>query len=238
MPERGKRWTALLERVDRTRRYGLDEGLALLKETASARFDESADAVFRLGLDPKRNENRIRGTVVLPKGLGKTERILVFAKGEAQKAAEEAGADVVGGDELVKKVQEGWLAFDRVIATPEMMGAVGKLGRILGPRGLMPSPKTGTVTNDVAAAVREIKRGKVEFRLDEYANVHAPFGRASFPLEDLRENLLALTAAILAEKPEGAKGKYVRALTISTTMGPGIKLDADEVVRLASSQGL
>jgi len=236
MSTRGKRFVGLLEKVDREHFYPLDEGIGLLKDTASAKFDESVDAVFRLGIDPKRNENRIRSTVVMPKGLGKTERIAVFAKGEKLKEAEEAGADVAGGDDLVQRVEEGWLEFDRVIATPDMMSSVGKLGRILGPRGLMPSPKSGTVTNEVAEAVREIKLGKVEFRLDDYANIHAPIGRASFDAEALRENLLALTEAILNERPEGVKGKYVRAVTVSTTMGPGVKLDPDALTRLAAER--
>ncbi len=231
----GKRMTAVLDKVDREQHYAPDEAIALLKETASAKFAESADAVFRLGIDPKQNENRIRGTVILPKGRGKTERILVFAKGEKIKEAEGAGADFAGGEELAKKVEGGWLDFDRVIATPDMMSVVGKLGRVLGPRGLMPSPKSGTVTAEVGEPVGEFKRGKIEFRLDDYANVHAPFGLASFSAEDLKENLMALTQSLLAERPEGAKGKYVKSITISTTMGPGIKVDPDLLVGEAAA---
>jgi len=231
----GKRNAALLEKVDRQKFYAVDEGLALLKDCASANFAEAAEVVFKLGLDPKQNENRIRGTVILPKGRGKVERILVFAKGEKLKEAEAAGADFSGGDDMVEKVAGGWLAFDRVIATPDMMSSVSKLGRILGPRGLMPSPKSGTVTVDIESAVKEFKGGKIEFRLDEYGNVHAPFGLASFSFEDLKVNVLALTRAILDEKPEGAKGKYVKGAALSTTMGPGIKLDVDTLLHDVSS---
>jgi large subunit ribosomal protein L1 len=231
----GKRQTALLEKVDREKLYATTEAVNLLKETVSAKFEESVDAVFRLGLDPKINENRIRATVILPKGRGKTERILVIAKGEKIKEAEAAGADFAGSDELLAKIEGGWMEFDRMISTPDMMSGVGKLGRVLGPRGLMPSPKSGTVTLDVGAAVEEFKRGKIEFRLDEFSNVHVPFGVGSFSVEDLKENLVALMGAILSEKPEGAKGKYLKAVSISTTMGPGIKLDPDELAALAAS---
>lgn len=232
---RSKRYAAALGTVDREQLYAPDEALELLKSCAGAKFDESVDVVFKLGVDPKQNENRIRSTVVLPRGRGKTERVLVFTKGEKVKEAQEAGADHVGADELIKKVEGGWLDFDRVIATPDMMSGVGKLGRVLGPRGLMPSPKSGTVTPHVGDAVREFKRGKIEFRLDDYGNIHAPFGRASFSAEHLKENLVALTAALLAEKPEGTKGKYIRGVTISTTMGPGIKLDPDKLLHLTSA---
>ena len=233
----GRRYAAVAEKVDRSRVYSVDEAIALLKETASAKFDEAAEAVFQLGVDPRRNEHRIRGTVTLPHGTGRSVTVLAFAKGEALKAAEEAGADFVGGEDLVKKIEEGWLEFDRVVATPDMMGIVSRLGRILGPRGLMPSPKTGTVTKDIAQAIKEIKQGKLEFRVDEYGQVHSIFGRVSFPEEHLKENLLALAAAILEERPEDVKGRYVRKVSISTTMGPGIKVDPDEVVRLAEERG-
>lgn len=232
---RSKRYAAALTKVDREQLYAPDEGLALLKSSTGAKFDESVDAVFKLGVDPKQNENRIRSTVVLPRGRGKTERVLVFAKGEKIKEAEQAGADFVGGDDLIKKIEGGWLEFDRVIAAPDMMSGVGKLGRVLGPRGLMPSPKSGTVTPHVGDAVKEFKRGKIEFRLDDYGNIHAPFGKASFPAEHLRDNLVALAAALVAEKPEGTKGKYIKGVTISTTMGPGIKLDPDKLLHLASA---
>ncbi len=238
MAKHSKRYLALKEKVDRTRFYSLKEAIQLLKETATADFDEAAEAVFQLGVDPKRNEHRIRGTVTLPHGTGREVRVLAFAKGEALKEAEEAGADYVGGEELVKKIEEGWLEFDRVVATPDMMAIVGRLGRILGPRGLMPSPKTGTVTKDIGQAIREIKQGKLEFRVDEYGQVHSIFGRASFPEEHLYENFLALAAAIMDEKPADVKGRYIRRVAVSATMGPGIKVDPDEVVRLVSERRL
>lgn len=227
----GKRYLAVKEKVDRGKFYTPDEAIRLLKETATAKFDEAAEVAFRLGLDPKKNEHRIRGTVILPHGTGKSVRVLAFAKGEALSEAEEAGADWVGGEDMVKKIEEGWMEFDRVVATPDMMGAVSRLGRVLGPRGLMPSPKTGTVTKDVGQAVKELKQGKLEFRLDEYAQLHSPFGRASFREEQLLENFLALTAAIMEEKPADVKGRYLRRATISFTMGPGIKVDPDELTR-------
>jgi len=227
----GKRYLALRERVDRSRFYQLEEAIELLKETATAGFDEAAEAVFRLGVDPKRNEHRIRGTVMLPHGTGKSVKVLAFAKGEAMREAEEAGADWVGGEEFVKKIEEGWLEFDRVVATPEMMSIVSRLGRILGPRGLMPSPKTGTVTAEIAQAVRELKQGKLEFRLDEYGQIHSPFGRVSFSEEQLLENFIALATALFDEKPKDVKGRYLRGVVISATMGPGIKVDPDEVSR-------
>ncbi len=232
----GRRYAEVAQKVDRSRLYSVDEAIALLKETASARFDEAAEAVFQLGVDPRRNEHRIRGTVTLPHGTGRSVTVLAFAKGEALKEAEEAGADYVGGEDLVKRIEEGWLEFDRVVATPDMMGIVSRLGRILGPRGLMPSPKTGTVTKEIGQAIKEIKQGKLEFRVDEYGQVHSIFGRVSFPEEHLKENLLALAAAILDEKPEDVRGRYVRRVAVSTTMGPGIKVDPDEVVRLAGER--
>ncbi len=235
---RSRRYLALKERVDRLRLYPLEEGLALMKELANSSFNESADAVFRLGVNPKKNEHRIRGTVILPHGVGKEIRVIAFAKGEKVKEAEEAGADAVGGEDLAKRIEGGWLEFDAAVATPDMMGVVGRLGKILGPRGLMPSPKTGTVTPEIGQAIRELKQGKVEFRLDEYGNVHSPFGRVSFQQEELRENFLALAQAIFEEKPADVKGKYLRAATISSTMGPGIKLDPDEIGRLIAARML
>lgn len=231
----GKRQTAMLEKVDRDKLYTTEEAVALLKETKTAKFEESADVVFKLGLDPKQNENRIRSTVVLPHGRGKTEVILVIAQGDKAKEAEDAGADFVGDDDMIEKVSGGWLEFDRMIATPDMMSGVSKLGRVLGPRGLMPSPKSGTVTMDIADAVKEFKAGKIEFRLDEYGNVHAPFGVASFEAGDLKQNLVALASALVAAKPEGVKGKFIKGVSISTTMGPGIKLDQDELLSQASA---
>jgi len=235
---RSRRYVAVKERVDRFKFYKLDEALALLKEMATASFDESADAVFRLGVNPKKNEHRIRGTVLLPHGVGKEVRVIAFAKGEKIKEAEEAGADLVGGEDLAKKIEAGWLDFDAAVATPEMMGIVGRLGRILGPQGLMPSPKTGTVTQEIGQAIEELKRGKVEFRLDEYGNVHSMIGRCSFTEEELRENFLALAQAIFEERPADVRGRYLRAVTISSTMGPGIKLDPDEISGLVAERVL
>jgi large subunit ribosomal protein L1 len=234
----GRRYVALLERVDPLRVYSVEEAIRLLKETATAKFAEAAEAVFQLGVDPRRNEHRIRGTVTLPHGTGREVRVLAFAKGEALKEAEEAGADFGGGEELAKRIEEGWLEFDRVVATPEMMSVVGRLGRILGPRGLMPSPKTGTVTREIGGAIREIKQGKMEFRLDEYGQIHSPFGRVSFDEERLRENFLALAAAVSEEKPADVKGRYIRRVAVAATMGPGIKVDPDEVVRLVAERRL
>ena len=235
---RSRRYLGVKERVDRFKLYSLDEAISLLKGSATASFDESADAVFQLGVNPKRNEHRIRGTVLLPHGVGKEVRVIAFAKGEKIKEAEEAGADLVGGEDLAKRIEGGWLDFDAAVATPDMMGVVGRLGRILGPRGLMPSPKTGTVTQEIGRAIEELKRGKVEFRLDEYGNIHSTFGRCSFPEEELRENFLALAQAIFEEKPADVRGRYLRAATISSTMGPGIKLDPDEVGKLVAERML
>jgi large subunit ribosomal protein L1 len=236
--ERSKRYLAVREKVDRTRFYTVDEAIKLLKECATAKFDESADAAFRLAVDPKKNEHRIRGTVTLPHGAGKTVRVLAFAKGDKLKEAQEAGADYVGGEDLAKKIEGGWLEFDRVVATPDMMGVVSKLGKILGPRGLMPSPKSGTVTPDIGTAVKELKRGKLEFRLDEYGNIHSSFGRCSFTVEQLKENLIALTAAILEEKPADIKGRLIKSVTISSTLGPGIKVDPDDLQKLVAARQL
>jgi len=236
--ERSKRYLAVREKVDRTRFYTVDEAITLLKECATAKFDESADAAFRLAVDPKKNEHRIRGTVTLPHGVGKPVTVLAFAKGEKVKEAQEAGADYVGGEDLAKKIEGGWLEFDRVVATPDMMGIVSKLGKILGPRGLMPSPKSGTVTPDIGTAVKELKRGKLEFRLDEYGNIHSSFGRCSFTVEQLKENLIALTAAILEEKPADVKGRLIKSVTISSTLGPGIKVDPDDLLKLVAARQL
>ncbi|MCS6936647.1 MAG: 50S ribosomal protein L1 [Candidatus Bipolaricaulota bacterium] len=236
--KRSKRYQEIRQRVDRERRYSVAEGIKLLKECATAKFKESAEVVFRLGVDPKKNEHRIRGTVTLPHGTGKSVKVLAFAKGDKLKEAQEAGADYAGGEDLVKKIEEGWMDFDRVVATPDMMGTVSKLGKILGPRGLMPSPKAGTVTTDIGTAVRELKRGRLEFRLDEYGNVHSLFGKCSFSEEQLQENLVALTAAVLEEKPADVKGRYLQAVTISSTMGPGIKLDPDELQKVVAARRL
>lgn len=236
--ERSKRYVAVKEKVDRTKFYTVEEAVKLMKECATAKFDESADAVFRLAVDPKKNEHRIRGTVTLPHGTGKSVTVLAFAKGEKLKEAQEAGADFVGGEDLVKKIEEGWMEFDRVVATPDMMGIVSKLGKILGPRGLMPSPKSGTVAPDIGTAVKELKRGKLEFRLDEYGNIHSSFGRCSFSVEQLKENLIALAAAILDEKPADVKGRFIKSVTISSTIGPGIKVDPDDLQKLVAAKRL
>jgi len=233
---KNKRLLQVREKVDRSRFYAVDEAIELLKETATARFPEAAEAAFRLGVNPKRNEHRIRSTVILPHGSGKTVRVLVFAKGEKLSEAEAAGADYAGGAELITKIQEGWLEFDQAVATPDMMSQVSKLGRILGPRGLMPSPKTGTVTMEVERAVKELKGGRIEFRLDEQGNIHAAFGRCSFEAAALKENFLALAAAILAARPADVKGRYLRSVSVSATMGPGIKVDPDQVAQLAGER--
>jgi len=220
----GKRYRQMAEKVER-RPYDLGEAMELAKGNASAKFDETVEMVLRLGVDPKHADQMVRGTVVLPHGTGKSVRVLVFASGEKIKEAEDAGADVVGGDELAEKIQGGWLEFDAVISTPDMMKVVGRLGRVLGPRGLMPNPKSGTVTQDVARAVEEIKAGRVEFRVDKAGIIHAPVGKASFSAEQLRDNGRALVAAINRLRPSASKGRYIRTASVATTMGPGIKLD-------------
>jgi large subunit ribosomal protein L1 len=225
MSRRGKRYLQSREKIDRTSRYDLDEGVKLLKETGRAKFDESVDMAIRLGVNPKHADQMIRGTLVLPHGVGKTVRILVFAKGEKEKEAREAGADLVGAEDLVEKISGGWTDFDKAIATPDLMGMVGKLGKILGPRGLMPNPKVGTVTFDVGRAVKELKGGRVEFKVDKTGIVHTTVGKVSFDAEKLKENVLALMDVIVRAKPASSKGTYLKSVAISTTMGPGIKLD-------------
>lgn len=236
--ERSKRYLSVKEKVDRTKFYKIDEAVKLLKECATAKFDEAAEAAFRLAVDPKKNEHRIRGTVTLPHGTGKAVTVLAFAKGDKLKEAQDAGADFTGGEDLVKKIEGGWMEFDRVVATPDMMSVVSKLGKVLGPRGLMPSPKSGTVTADIGTAVQELKRGKLEFRLDEYGNIHSLFGRCSFHEGQLKENLLALAAAVAEEKPADIKGRFVKSLTISSTVGPGIRVDPDDVLKLVAAKQL
>lgn len=231
--KRSKRYLQTVALVEKERVYPVREAIALLKRTATAKFPETAEAAFKLGINP--SQHQIRGTCVLPHGTGKTVRVLVFAKGEKIREAEAAGADYVGGEELAEKIlKEGWLEFDRVVATPDMMPLVGKLGKILGPRGLMPSPKTGTVTQDVAQVVKELKAGMIEFRADRYGIVHAVFGKTSFTEDQLYENLLALTKAILERRPEGLRGRYVQRVSISSTMGPGIRVDERELLAAAS----
>ncbi len=223
--EKGRRRNEALEKVDRQRRYSLQEACSLVKEVSFARFDETVDVAVRLGVNPKHADQMVRGAVVLPHGTGKTNRVLVFAKGDKAKEAEEAGADHVGADELVAKVQEGWLEFDTVVATPDMMGQVGRLGRILGPRGLMPNPKVGTVTFEVSKAVRDAKAGKVEFRVERAGIVHAPVGKRSFESSAIEDNVRAIIGALAKAKPASAKGTYMRSITLSSTMGPGIRID-------------
>jgi large subunit ribosomal protein L1 len=229
MSTQGKKYVEAMKKVDRNKRYDLETGIQILKETAKAKFDESVDLAIRLGVNPKHSDQMVRGTLVLPNGVGKAVRILVFAKGEKEKEAREAGADIVGADDLVAKITGGWTDFDKAIATPDMMGAVGKLGKILGPRGLMPNPKVGTVTFDVARAVKELKAGRVEFKVDKTGIVHTTVGKASFPHDKLKENVLALMDVIVRAKPASSKGTYLKNIAISTTMGPGIKLDPNDL---------
>jgi large subunit ribosomal protein L1 len=229
MAKRGKVYRKALAQVDRAKRYALGEAIALAKQLAFAKFDESVDVAVRLGVDPRHADQMVRGAVVLPNGTGKTVRVVVFAKGEKAKEAEEAGADRVGSDDLVEDIKNGWLDFDKAIATPDMMGSVGKIGRILGPRGLMPNPKVGTVTFDIGTAVRESKAGKIEFRVDKAGIVHSTIGKRSFAVDKLQENALALIDVLLRLKPASAKGQYLRTVAVSTTVGPGIKIDPVEV---------
>lgn len=230
MAHAGKKFAAAAARVDRVRRYKLDEAMKLVKETAVRKFDESVDAAINLGVDPKHADQVVRGAVVLPHGMGKTVKVAVFAKGDRAREAQEAGADVVGAEDLAARIQEGFMDFDKIIASPDMMGVVGRLGKILGPRGLMPNPKVGTVTQDLAKAVKEQKAGKVEFRVEKAGIVHVPFGKASFPAEKLKENFDAIMEVIFKAKPQTAKGVYLKNVTVSTTMGPGIKLDTQEII--------
>jgi large subunit ribosomal protein L1 len=225
MARHGKKYRGAVEKVDRGEALGIQDALARVKELAYTKFDETVEIAMRLGVDPKHADQMVRGTIVLPHGTGRTSRVAVFASGEKIKEAEDAGADVVGGEDLAAKVEGGWLDFDAVVATPDMMRVVGKLGRVLGPRGLMPNPKTGTVTFDVARAVEDIKAGKVEFRVDKSGIVHAPLGKVSFEVDQLRANADALISAVLKAKPAAAKGKYVKTATVSSTMGPGVPVD-------------
>ncbi len=227
-----KRYDAAAAKVDPAKPYSVEEAIATLKAMPAAKFDESVDLSFRLGVDPKHADQMVRGAVVLPNGIGKTVRVAVFAKGEKEREAREAGADVVGAEDLVQRVQEGWMEFDTTIATPDLMGQVGRLGKVLGPRGLMPNPKLGTVTFDVGRAVREAKAGKVEFRVDKAGNIHTPIGKRSFTPEQLATNALALIEAIVRAKPAAAKGTYLRTLTVSSTMSPGVPIDAQAVANL------
>ena len=224
MPKHGKKHRVAAEKVDPDAKYELKEALGLATAVKSEKFDESVDVAIRLSVDPRKADQNIRGSVVLPKGTGKKFRVLVFAKGEKEKEARDAGAEAVGGDDLVKKIQGGWMEFDRVVATPDMMGQVGKLGKILGPRGLMPNPKTGTVTFDVKQAVESIQAGKVDYRVDKAGIIHASLGRASFSVEALEENFHSLMTALVKAKPASSKGHYVKGISVSTTMGVGVRV--------------
>ena len=224
-----KKLKEALAKVDRTKTYSLTEGLELVKGAAFAKFDETVDIAVKLGVDPRHADQMVRGAVVLPNGLGKDVRVLVFAKGEKEREAREAGADYVGGDDLVAKIQGGWFDFDTAIATPDMMGVVGKIGKLLGPRGLMPNPKVGTVTFDLARAIKESKSGKVEFRVEKAGIIHAPVGKVSFPAETLRQNAVALIEALQKAKPSAAKGTYMKKVSVSSTMGPGVNIDLADV---------
>jgi ribosomal protein L1, bacterial/chloroplast len=233
MPDRGKKYKKAVDQVDRTKRYPLEEAIQLALTSSFTRFDETVDMAVRLGVDPRHSDQMVRGAVVLPNGTGKTTRVLVFAKGEKEKEALEAGADIVGADEVVEKIKSGWMDFDKAVATPDLMGTVGKIGKILGPRGLMPNAKTGTVTFDVAKAVREIKAGKIEFRAEKNGIVHAPVGRVSFGSEKLLPNIMSFFDTLMRLKPSSSKGAYLKSVTISTTMGPGIKIDPSFVKEIA-----
>ena len=224
MSKHGKRHRAAAEKIDPDAKYELKEALVLATSVKSEKFDESVDVAIKLSVDPRKADQNIRGSVVLPKGTGKKFRVLVFAKGEKEKEARDAGAEAVGGDDLVKKIQEGWMEFDRVVATPDMMGQVGKLGKILGPRGLMPNPKTGTVTFNVKQAVESIQAGKVDYRVDKAGIIHASLGRASFSVEALEENFHSLMGALVKAKPASSKGHYVKGISVSTTMGVGVRV--------------
>jgi large subunit ribosomal protein L1 len=234
MPKKGKRYIEAKAKIDKAKYYAVDEAIALAKEIHPAKFDETVELHIRTGLDPRHAEQQIRGSTVLPHGLGKVLRVLVFTEGEAVRAAQDAGADFVGSDDLIKRVEGGWTDFDVAIATREMMGKVGRLGRILGPRGLMPNPRSGTVVGaeDIAKTVNDAKQGRVEFRLDRLANIHVPLGKVSFDDTKIRENMATFIEAVNAAKPKEAKGQYIRSATLTTTMGPGIHLDLAQTLAL------
>ncbi|MCD8502813.1 MAG: 50S ribosomal protein L1 [Bacillaceae bacterium] len=231
MAKKGKKYQEAAKLVDRQKAYSVEEAIELVKKTATASFDETVEIAFRLGVDPKKADQQIRGAVVLPNGTGKTQRVLVFAKGEKAKEAEAAGADYVGDEDYINKIQQGWFDFDVVVATPDMMGQVGRLGRVLGPKGLMPNPKTGTVTFDVERAVNEIKAGKIEYRVDKAGNIHAPIGKVSFETNKLVENLTTVVETLQKAKPAAAKGTYMKNIAVSSTMGPGVKVNVATAVK-------
>ncbi len=232
MAKQGKRFRQVAEKVEKGRRYAFQEAVGLALETASTKFDETLEAAVQLGVNPRHADQMVRGAVVLPSGLGKTVRVLVFAKGEKEQEAQEAGADVVGAEELIQRIQGGWLEFDKAVATPDLMGQVGRIGKILGPRGLMPNVKVGTVTFDVARAVQELKGGKVDFRVDRAGVVHAPMGKVSFGTDKLLLNLAAFLDQLVRLKPTTSKGTYLKGIHLSTTMGPGIAVDTSDVKNL------
>jgi len=229
MGKRGKKYSAVKENLDPDKGYDVSEALQLALQTSYAKFDESVDVAVRLGVDPRHADQMVRGTVVLPNGTGKEVKVLVFAKGEKETEAQEAGADFVGNDDLIEKIKGGWFGFDKAVATPDVMGTVGRIGKLLGPRGLMPNAKVGTVTFDVARAVSELKAGKIDFRVERAGIVHASMGRVSFGTEKLKENLAAFFETIIRLKPTSSKGTYLKGVAISTTMGPGIKIDPTDV---------
>ncbi len=229
----GKKYKAAAALVDPKKRYSLEEAIAIAKKTARTKFDETVDLAVNLGVDPKQADQMVRGTVVLPHGTGKKVRVLVFAKGEKEKEARDAGADHVGAEDLAEKIQGGWMDFDTVVATPDIMGVVGKLGKVLGPRGLMPNPKTGTVTFDITKAIKDIRAGKVEYRVEKAGIIHVPVGKASFDESKLTDNARVVLESILKAKPASSKGKYLKAVAVSTTMGPGVKMDPALIEKLA-----
>ena len=226
----GKRYEAAAKKVDHASLYDIETAVKLVKETATAKFDETIELSAQLGVDPRQADQQVRGTVVLPHGTGRTVRVLVLARGEKEREAVEAGADFVGADEFIPKLREGWVDVDVIISTPDLMGEVGKLGKVLGPKGLMPNPKSGTVTFDVAKAVKEVKAGKIEYRVDKGSNIHVPVGKMSFDADKLLENIKVLVSELLRVKPSSAKGRYLKSLALSPTMGPSIKLDTQQVI--------
>ena len=230
MAKKGKKLQEAAKLIDRSALYSVEEAVALAQKTSTVNFDATVEVAFKLGIDTRKNDQQIRGAVVLPHGTGKTQKVLVFAKGEKAKEAQAAGADYVGDADMVAKIQQGWFDFDVIVATPDMMGEVGKLGRVLGPKGLMPNPKTGTVTFDVTKAIEEIKAGKVEYRAEKAGIIHAPIGKASFTAEQLAENFLTVFDVVAKAKPAAAKGTYMKSVNVTTTMGPAIKVDAANVV--------
>lgn len=232
MAKHGKKFRQAVQKIEAEKKYKLEEAVRLCQELAFGGFSESVDMAIRLSVDPRHADQNIRGSVVLPKGTGKTATVLVFAKGEKEIEAKEAGADFVGGEDMIKKINEGWMNFDRVVATPDMMGLVGKLGKVLGPRGLMPNPKSGTVTFDLKNVIKEIKAGKIEFRVDKTGIVHAPVGKVNFAFDDLIENIEVLLGTLLRLKPTSAKGQYIKKISISSTMGAGITIDNSQVDKM------